>query len=104
MGDVMSIRDHHDLEQPDVETVEVKVRGGVLRYRVRELTQAEAERALAKDGDGSITQRLLAAAVEREDGSRLSVGDVARLRASVARQLVEHVLRVNGLSEDSGNS
>lgn len=103
MGDVMPIRDHHDLEQPDVETVEVKVRGGVLRYRVRELTQAEAERALAKEGEGSITQRLLAAAVDREDGSRLSVDDVAKLRASVARQLVEHVLRVNGLGEDSGN-
>jgi hypothetical protein len=99
MGDVQPIRSMLDLELPESEVVEVKVKHGVLRYRVRELTQAEAEKALAKDGEGSITQKLLAAAVEREDGTRLTIADVASLRASIARQLVEHVLRVNGLGE-----
>lgn len=105
MGDVavMPTGKCYDLERPEAETVEIRVRGGALRYRVRELSQAEAERALAKDGEGTITQRLLAAAVEREDGSRLTVEDAGALRASVARQLVEHVLRVNGLEGGEGN-
>ncbi len=91
-----------DFERPDSELVEVRVRGASARYLVREMTHAEAERVLAKDGEGSQVQRLIAACVSREDGTRLTIEDVAAMRASVVRQLTDHVLRVNGLA-DEGN-
>lgn len=90
------------IEEPTYQDVEVRVGNRTAVYRIIELTQAEAEHVLDKDRPGSVTARLVAAAVRRADGSRVTVEEASRMRASLVRQLVSHIVRVNGLDDESG--
>lgn len=97
-------------EYPQDTVVAVEVGGESRNYQIRELSSAEGQQIFGLINKGTDDEKadaalklqstLISKCVSREDGTPFTVADAGKIRISLAKQLQDAVLRVNGLQAD----